>query len=431
VVAITNNAVTVVERLAYDPWGKRRQVNGTADTLDAITGQYIDRGFTMHEHIDEMGIINMNGRIYDPLIGRFMSADPYIQAPDDLQSHNRYAYVMNNPLNLTDPSGFSWLSKTWKKAWHSPIFKAALGIVVAFVAPYALAWIAPTLFGAGSLATALATGALSGFASTGTLKGALTGAFTAGIMFGAGSLAETLKLADGSIGKIALHAGAGCVSSVAGGGSCKAGAISGGLGEFGHNIGTGGNTALGTIKAAMLGGIGSKLAGGKFEDGATTGAFGYMFNFLMHAHQDAIGNRTYGIDLAADPQSGYAQDEKGSTIVGRTIGRVWKPFAEFISGLDGQGYGTRDLIGGSDVKQEAYKMDRRMAEIMSTSGVEQTRSGITANMNESQMNDMLVKFATDPQIGKQFRTTYLNGSKSTDALMKIVNERAGGHGLRP
>ena len=69
----------------------------------------------MHEHIDEMGIINMNGRIYDPLIGRFMSADPYIQAPDDLQSFNRYAYVRNNPLNLTDPSGFF----SWRQEWRN------------------------------------------------------------------------------------------------------------------------------------------------------------------------------------------------------------------------------------------------------------------------------------------------------------------------
>jgi RHS repeat-associated protein len=420
----------VVERLAYDPWGKRRFITGAADTLDAITGQYIDRGFTMHEHIDEMGIINMNGRIYDPLIGRFMSADPYIQASDDLQSHNRYAYVMNNPLNLTDPSGFSWLSKTWKKAWKSPIFKAVLGIVVAVVAPYALTWLAPTLFGAGSLATALATGALSGFASTGTLKGALTGAFTAGIMFGAGSLAETLKLADGRIGKIALHAGAGCVSSVAGGGSCKAGAISGGLGEFGHNIGTGGNTALGTIKAAMLGGVGSKLAGGKFSDGATTGAFGYMFNFLMHGHQNAQGKRTYGIDLAGDAEMKYLQDEHGGTFAGR-IGRGFKQLFEVVSSWDGAGYGTRDLEGGPSVKLEAYKMDKRMAEIMATSGVDQSRNGITATMTESQLSEMLVKFATDPQIGRQFGRTYLSGGKGTDDLIDIVNKKAGGWGLRP
>jgi RHS repeat-associated protein len=60
----------------------------------------------MHEHIDEMGIINMNGRIYDPLIGRFMSADPTIPHPYILQSFNRYSYVRNNPLKRTDPTGF-------------------------------------------------------------------------------------------------------------------------------------------------------------------------------------------------------------------------------------------------------------------------------------------------------------------------------------
>lgn len=223
----------------------------------------------------------MNGRIYDPLIGRFMSADPYIQAPDDLQSHNRYAYVMNNPLNLTDSSGFNWLTKTWKKAWKSPIFRAVLGIIVAVAAPYALTWLAPTLFVASSLPLALATGALSGFAATGTLKGALTGAFTAGIMFGVGEIGQALNLESGGIGKVALHAGAGCVGSVAGGGSCKTGAISGALGELGNNIPDGGRI-LNTVKASRLGGIGSKIAGGKFEDGATTGAFGYLFNELMH-----------------------------------------------------------------------------------------------------------------------------------------------------
>ena len=110
-VAITNTAGVVVERLAYDPWGKRRFASGTntgkADTLDAITGQTIDRGFTMHEHIDEMGIINMNGRIYDPLIGRFMSADPYIQAPYNLKSFNRYICVWNNSLRLVDLNGYN------------------------------------------------------------------------------------------------------------------------------------------------------------------------------------------------------------------------------------------------------------------------------------------------------------------------------------
>ena len=88
------------------PWGKRRNTNGQADTTDSLTGLTTDRGYTEHEHLDEMGLIHMNGRVYDPLVGRMMSADPFIQAPGSLQSYNRYAYVMNNPLNLTDPSGY-------------------------------------------------------------------------------------------------------------------------------------------------------------------------------------------------------------------------------------------------------------------------------------------------------------------------------------
>ena len=59
--------------------------------------------------VDSVGIIHMNGRIYDPTLGRFLQADPFIQAPYNTQSLNRYSYVLNNPLNATDPSGyFGW-----------------------------------------------------------------------------------------------------------------------------------------------------------------------------------------------------------------------------------------------------------------------------------------------------------------------------------
>ncbi len=64
-----------------------------------------DRGYTGHEHLDEFNLINMNGRVYDPLLGRFMSPDNYIQAPDYTQNFNRYSYALNNPLIYTDPSG--------------------------------------------------------------------------------------------------------------------------------------------------------------------------------------------------------------------------------------------------------------------------------------------------------------------------------------
>jgi RHS repeat-associated protein len=112
VAVVTNETGAVLERLAFDPWGKRRNINGLADTTDSLVGLTTDRGYTEHEHLDEMGIIHMNGRVYDPLIGRFMSADPFIQAPKNLKTFNRYSYVWNNPLKLYDPDGFNALDTT-------------------------------------------------------------------------------------------------------------------------------------------------------------------------------------------------------------------------------------------------------------------------------------------------------------------------------
>ena len=64
-----------------------------------------DRGFTGHEHYDRLHIINANARLYDPVIGRFFSPDPFVQAPDFTQNFNRYSYCMNNPVMYSDPDG--------------------------------------------------------------------------------------------------------------------------------------------------------------------------------------------------------------------------------------------------------------------------------------------------------------------------------------
>ena len=66
-----------------------------------------EKGFTEHEHVDHANVIHMGGRIYDPFLGRFMQADPLVQAPENGQSFNRYSYVFNNPLSYTDPSGYA------------------------------------------------------------------------------------------------------------------------------------------------------------------------------------------------------------------------------------------------------------------------------------------------------------------------------------
>jgi RHS repeat-associated protein len=85
--------------------------------------------------LDNLDLVHMNGRVYDPLIGRFISADPFVQEPLFSQSLNRYSYVANNPLSYVDPSGYSWLSKAWRKlkrAYDSfrAAFKSAIPQIV-------------------------------------------------------------------------------------------------------------------------------------------------------------------------------------------------------------------------------------------------------------------------------------------------------------
>lgn len=104
---LMNDAGNTVERHAYDAWGRKRNVNDWSD-YDVENGK-LDRGYTGHESLREFGLINMNGRMYDPILGRMLSPDNYVQDPFDLQNYNRYTYCLNNPLKYTDPSGeFLW-----------------------------------------------------------------------------------------------------------------------------------------------------------------------------------------------------------------------------------------------------------------------------------------------------------------------------------
>ena len=111
---ITDNRARTVQRMSFDPWGQRRAVTTWAAlshtqlldfSKDALTSSDIDtaitnRGFTGHEMLDSVGIIHMNGRIYDASIGRFLQADPVIEDLQDRQNLNRYSYLRNNPLNI-------------------------------------------------------------------------------------------------------------------------------------------------------------------------------------------------------------------------------------------------------------------------------------------------------------------------------------------
>jgi len=102
--AIANSSGSVVEKNSYDAWGRLRN-SRTLEIYDQPQTLFLNRGFTGHEHLRAYGLINMNARLYDPVVGRFLSPDPYIQFPDFTQNFNRYSYVLNNPLKYTDESG--------------------------------------------------------------------------------------------------------------------------------------------------------------------------------------------------------------------------------------------------------------------------------------------------------------------------------------
>lgn len=104
---ITNSTGIVLEELSYDAWGRRRNPNDWQD-YNVQPQQYLIRGFTTHETLEDVGVINMNGRIYDPVLGRFVQPDPFIQEPGNDQNFNRFSYCLNNPLKYTDMSGYDY-----------------------------------------------------------------------------------------------------------------------------------------------------------------------------------------------------------------------------------------------------------------------------------------------------------------------------------
>jgi len=108
---ITDQSGTPIASMSFGAWGNRRlpstwlpAVSATETQADHDADRY---GFTHQEMLDNVNLIHMNGRVYDPNIGRFLSVDPVFEFPTNTQSLNPYSYVLNNPLSLTDPTGYT------------------------------------------------------------------------------------------------------------------------------------------------------------------------------------------------------------------------------------------------------------------------------------------------------------------------------------
>jgi RHS repeat-associated protein len=109
--AITDDSGAVVQTMSFDAYGQRRDPSNWDYDLSqntiATLKDYTDRGYTDQEQLDNVALVDLNGRVYDPTVGRMISADPMIPEPLFGQSFNRYSYVENSPLENVDPSGYS------------------------------------------------------------------------------------------------------------------------------------------------------------------------------------------------------------------------------------------------------------------------------------------------------------------------------------
>ncbi len=106
ILAITDSNGKVVEQRQFGAWGEiDKYKSGNSEIAFNHDTTLLNRGYTGHEHFMGVGLIHMNGRMYDAKLGRFISPDNYVQEPFNTQSFNRFGYGFNNPLKYVDPSG--------------------------------------------------------------------------------------------------------------------------------------------------------------------------------------------------------------------------------------------------------------------------------------------------------------------------------------
>lgn len=281
ILAITNNTGVKIEQRHFDAWGILTHLkigNGeviTDQNKIINTPLFLERGYTSHEHFKELGIIHMNGRLYDPILRRFLNADENIQEPFNTQNYNKYGYVFNNPLLFNDPSGeIAFLGITIAAA---VLIKGAIvGAFIGLGAYMASVMITNSQF--------KPLKALQSF-----VIGAVSGAMTAGVgeIFQAAKVANTLK----DVNFLVQSATHGLVQGGLGlleGNNFWSGVASGAFGSLGATAwgaftGKFSNSAVGTITfGALSGGVGSELTGGNFWQGAVVGGIVAGLNHTLH-----------------------------------------------------------------------------------------------------------------------------------------------------
>ena len=230
---ITDITGLQVQLVEYDPWGKVSRTEGNADTTRRFTGQLLD---------PESGLYYYVGRYYDPVLGRFISPDPFVQAPGNPQNLNRYSYALNNPVNVTDPSGFFFKSL-------ANFFKG-IGTAIVDNLP-------AIIIGVATAVAVIASAGTAAVAAAPIMWGAIAGA-------AGGAMAGATNVVLGRAPPSAILTGA------------ALGALGGAVGGYvGPILGAGrellGSVATGFIGGAITGGVGAAIGGGNIVEGIAAG----------------------------------------------------------------------------------------------------------------------------------------------------------------
>lgn len=308
VVATRDVSTGVLTPIAFDPWGQRVMAANLSDVVDgAQMTPFLDlfaavttRGFTGHEMLDAVGVVHMNGRIYDARLGRFLQADPFVDGVFNTQGYNRYSYGKNSPLNGADPSGYGFvqwglgkIARATGQDWIvqlTNVVSCAASMGNPFVCGAAVA--SSTYGYTGDVGASLKAGAIAGI-SVAAFQGIANGiegstwATADGLAsswFNYG--ADVALNSTGFTALVAAQALAGGVMAELQGGKFGHGFASAGLSKVsGAAIGgwdsgfSAGRLDIGqVVVAAIVGGTSSKLTGGKFANGAVTGALLNMYN---------------------------------------------------------------------------------------------------------------------------------------------------------
>ena len=297
---VMDSSANVLTRESFTPFGARRGSawTGVPTSSDYTAfGNTTRKGFTGHEMLDSVALVHMNGRVYDPFLGRFLSADTIIQSFGATESVNPYAYSWNDPLRYVDPSGHSLLGDILGVLvaaliiWWNPFGELLLTDFEYYTATGALAG-----FAGGFVGAAVSTGSLSA-ALTAGLVGAVVGAAFAAV----GLWAQGDPMAPGSEwsapDRVLAHAAIGCFQGVLSGGNCGKGALSAGLSEAANDAGIVGSLSKwgsdnermieGALVSGTIGGGVSRAVGGSFTDGFSVAAAGYLLNDFLHGKPQA------------------------------------------------------------------------------------------------------------------------------------------------